>query len=353
MKGSMSNYLNLEVISAKRETEDTISLILKEKSGKEVSFTPGQFLTFIFDYEGGEVRRGYSICTSPNQLPEMGVAIKRVGEGFTSDYLFDKLKEGEVFQSVPPLGNFTIETDPNTKREMVLFGAGSGITPLMSMLKAVLENEPESKVTLIYGNRNEDSIIFRDELNELEEKYGNRFKVYYTLSRPSDEWKGHTGRITIDKTRQLYKDISPSEDAHYYLCGPEGMMLNVIDALKENGVAKDHIHREIYSTTVVDDEDVDDETYEVTIIFGDKKKKVTVPPDKSILECALDEGFDLPNSCQFGICGTCRAKLLSGKLKLVDQTALSEEELEQGYCLTCVGHPASDNVVILYEDQFI
>jgi ring-1,2-phenylacetyl-CoA epoxidase subunit PaaE len=189
--------------------------------------------------------------------------------------------------------------------------------------------------------------------DELEKKYTDNFCVQHILSQPEKNWKGTKGRITKELTAEILKEnFSHSKDiSDFYLCGPSEMMKNIIETLKESGIEKNRIHREIYTTTVVDqDEEVEDIPREVTIIFKDEEHKLTINPGKSILHTALDAGLDLPNSCQYGNCSTCRAKLLSGQLKLIDQTALSDEELEKGYCLTCVGYPVSDNVVILYED---
>jgi ring-1,2-phenylacetyl-CoA epoxidase subunit PaaE len=350
-----SNYLNLNVEAIKQETEDTVSLLLKEKDDRDMSFFPGQFLTFIFNSNGEEVRRGYSIASSPDELPFLRVAIKKVKGGYATHHLLDSIHKNQRIKSLPPMGAFTIKPAPNIEREIVMFGAGSGLTPLISMIYSVLQNEPKSKIDLIYGNRNEDSIIFKDELEGLVKKYPDRFNLIYSLSLPSDNWNGLKGRITKEKTLDIISDlkIDSPEKIDYYLCGPEGMRNNVIEALTELNVGHDKIHKENFTIKIIeDDEEIEEIPREVTLIIHGERKRFVVDPGESIMEKGLTLGIDIPNSCQYGNCTTCKAKLLSGKLKLVDQTGLTEEEIQQGYCLTCIGYPASDNIVILYEDEF-
>lgn len=347
--------MNLVVDEIHHETEDTLNILLHEKDNRDLSFIPGQFLTFIFDADGKETRRGYSIWTSPDELPQVGVAIKKFKDGVSTKYLLERLKVGDVIQSLPPLGNFTVEPNKNKDRNLVMFGAGSGITPLMSHLQSVLKYEQMSKVLLLYGNRDEDSIIFKDRLEELQNEYPERLKIVHSLSRPSEDWDGPKGRIDRDKVLDLFKNYPEciNKKTEYYLCGPEEMMQIIMDLLKENNVERKRIHREIYTTKILDETDeIEEKDREVTLILKGERHRLLVPPGEPILQVGLEQGLEIPNSCQFGNCTTCKAKLLSGKLKLVEQTALSEEELEQGYCLTCVGFPASDNVVVMYEEEF-
>lgn len=349
----MPNNLQLEITGINKEYKDTLCLTLREKDDRIKEFLPGQFLTLIFNINGEEVRRGFSISSSPNELPNIELAIKKIDEGVTSKYLYEELELGDVIESLPPLGNFTVQTQPNEKRYFVMIGAGSGITPLYSMIKTILSDEPDSKIKLLYGNRYEDAIIYKKELDVLAEHFRGKIKVDYYLSQPNKNWSGLTGRIEKEHILELLENENIKSNANFYLCGPEGMMKTAIDTLKENGVVRKRIHREIYHTSVIDQgEEIEEKVRDVTIILNGDKHIVTVPPDVSIMQAAFEAGLEIPNSCQYGNCGTCKAKHLSGKLKLVDQTALTEEEIEHGYCLTCVGYPASDNVVILYENQF-
>lgn len=351
----MSNYLNLVVDEIIEETHDTVSILLHERDDRDLSFIPGQFLTFIFDADGKETRRGYSIWTTPDELPQVGVAIKKFKDGVATKYLLENLKVGDVIKSLPPLGNFIVEPKKENERTLIMFGAGSGITPLMSHLQSVLKYEDKSKVFLFYGNHDEQSIIFKEKLNELQQKFPDRLFVEHNLSEPSENWEGLKGRIDRDRAIELIEkyDDHINENSECYLCGPEGMMQTVLDLMKERGVERKRIHREIYTTKILDEfDEVEEKVREVTIILHGDRYKVNVHPGETIQEKALELGLEIPNSCQFGNCGTCKAKLLSGKLQLIEQSALSEEDIKNGYCLTCVGRPASDNVVIMYESEF-
>lgn len=351
----MGSFLNLEIKDIIKETSDTISLILQNKNGNEISFRPGQFLTFLFNNDGKEVRRVFSISSTPDDLPLLRVTIKIIHKDSPSSHWINKIKIGQTIKSLPPLGNFNVVPSAESEREFILFGAGSGITPLIPMIKSILKHEIKSKIVLYYGNRNEDSIIFKNEIDDLTKIYPLRFRVIHLLSNPSPEWKGLKGRITHPLVIELLSSILfvDTQNADYYLCGPEGMMQNVIQALDELKIDHKKIHRENFVVKILDDNDeIEQIEREVTIFIKGYKHTVMVQPGESILQKALQLGLDLPNSCQHGECGTCRARLLSGKLRLVSQTALSEEEINDGYCLTCVGYPANENVVILYEDPF-
>lgn len=351
----MDSIINLQITEINKEYDDTICLTVRELDNKITNFHPGQFITLLIDDNGEEVRRGFSIASSPDELPDIMLAIKKVDDGIISNYLYDQIETGDILKAIPPMGNFIVDPDPTRTWHLVMFGAGSGITPLFSQLKAILKNEPNSKVTLHYGSRNESSIIYRKEIDDLQLLYKDRFIVHHYLSKPDEGWNGLKGRIDTKKVEAYlnkeYDSIGAKVD--YFLCGPDAMMSDVTKVLEERGVSGSKIHREIYHTTVVDeDEEIDLLPREVTIIFRGEEHKFLIEPEKSILQTALDAGLELPNSCQFGSCASCKAKLLAGQLQLIDQTALSEEELEHGYCLTCVGHPVTEGVIILYEDQF-
>ncbi len=348
----MDIYIDLQVEKIKHYGVNSSFLLLKDIKNKVPVFLPGQFLTFIIELEGKEVRRAYSICSAPYELPYLGIAVKRAEEGFSSEYFVNDIKEGDTLKAIAPLGNFTIKTAGGNQRNMFLFASGSGITPLMSMLKSVLAEENKSSVTLFYGSRFEDSIILKDELDLLEEKYKSRLKIFYAVSRPTEKCNGIRGRLSKDSILNIIKsnNFLFDDKSEFYMCGPSGMMEDVVDALNILGINEKDIKRESYTPTVnqteVREKFVD--RY-VTINFQGEKHKLLVPAGKSILETALEEGIDLPHSCKSGYCSTCRASLLSGNISLVNQVALSDEEINDGNCLTCVGFPLSDNVIIDYD----
>jgi ring-1,2-phenylacetyl-CoA epoxidase subunit PaaE len=351
----MNQVSRLKVKSTWKETPDTTGVLLEIVEGDVSDFKPGQFVTLIFDIEGKEIRRGYSIFTDPKDLPEIGLAIKKVEDGTASSYISEIIEEGLEIEAIGPAGTFNVNASPEKERDIVMFGAGSGITPLFSMLTSVLENEQNSRVILFYGNRNEKEIIFKERLESLEEKYRDRFTLFHTLTKPSENWIGPVGRICSEKMNLFFNKIKfqPSDSTEFYLCGPEDMMKDITDYLRGSGISREKIFMEHYKISILDEsfEEVS-APREVTIIKGKEKHRVTVEPGDTILQTALDNNIELPNSCQYGSCGSCKAKIISGKIKLVEQVALSEEELEEGYCLTCVGYPVSESVVVYYDESF-
>ena len=351
----MSNFLELVVDSIEYESNDILLIKLHEKNNRDMSFKAGQFVTVAFDADGEEVRRGYSIWTIPEELPQIGLAIKKFKDGVSTQYLLEGLKEGDIIKSLPPLGVFTIDPKPEDKRTIFMFGAGSGITPLFSQLQSTLIHENQSKIVLFYGSHDEESIIFKNRLDKLVEQYPARLEVVHCLSQPAEDWKGEKGRITKEKAAILLEERNDlvDDNSEYFLCGPEDMMKSITELLKERDVKRSKIHREIYHTQILDEfDEIEEIERNVTLIFRGTRYIIKVHPGESILEKALDMGIDLPNSCQFGNCGTCKAKLLSGKLKLIEQSVLSQDDIKHGFCLTCVGFPASDDVVIEYEEEF-
>jgi ring-1,2-phenylacetyl-CoA epoxidase subunit PaaE len=279
--------------------------------------------------------------------------VKRMVNGKISNYLADNLKKGDTVEVMHPMGTFTIETDYHKKRNIVLIGAGSGITPLISILKSVLTNEPLSDVYLIYGNRNEASIIFKEELNKLKKQHGDRLNIVHVLSQPLSKMTIHTGRLNRSELIKLLETFPKIEyaSAEYFLCGPEGMMDEARKALEMMKVSSDKIHKESFvsgtqatSGEVVESNEI--KTQDVTIVYQGTEYRITVPPAKSILQTALDQNIDLPHSCQSGMCTACMGKCVSGKVKMDESDGLSDKEIQQGYVLICVGHPVTPGVVI-------
>lgn len=347
----MSQYLNLKVKEVVRETEEAVSLVFEK--GK-FNYKPGQFLTLLFTINGEKVRRSYSLCTAPGVDDCPAVTVKKVTGGKVSNYIAEKVRPGDTVEVMVPAGTFTTEVNKRNKRIVVLIGAGSGITPLMGIGKAVLTGEPDSVVYLVYGNRNESTIIFRKGIEELEGKYKSRFKAVHILSQPSTSWASHKGRLSQSEVIKMLEDL-PRFDftkAEYFVCGPEGMMEEAQNALQILKVPKEKVKKESFvsssgagsSGAVV--EAVASSTQDVTVIYQGTEYKFTVPPQKSILEAALDLDIDLPFSCQSGMCTACMGKCTSGKIHLENPDGLSDKEIEQGYVLTCVGHPVSGDVVI-------
>jgi ring-1,2-phenylacetyl-CoA epoxidase subunit PaaE len=362
----MSSYLTLTVVALTQETPDTITIHLERPDHQPVASKPGQYLTLLVpcDPTGKRPeRRAYSLSSTPAEAPRLSVTVKRVVGGLVSNYLLDNVQVGQQYEVLPPLGNFVVQPSPKAARSLVLIGAGSGITPLMSMLKAVLREEPQSHVLLIYGNRNEESVIFKQQLDELEAGSRGRLQVEHVYSQPlrAAGPHQHTGRVNRTTLLRILEQRHqfPAPQAEYYICGPEGLMTESQAALELLNVPSSRIRRESFVAAADSAEAGDSHgdvlatsndgpvtSRSVTLHYEGSEYIVNVPVGKTILDAALDEDIDLPYSCQAGLCTACRGKCLSGKVHLDEREGLSDAELAKGYVLTCVAHPLTADVVI-------
>ncbi|MEZ4688289.1 MAG: ferredoxin--NADP reductase [Bacteroidia bacterium] len=355
----------LSVLNIIDETPDAYTLVFpKPREARFAHYKPGQYLTLKVKVNGEDLRRAFSLSSSPTVDEHLSVTIKRVEGGRASNWLRDNLHVGDVIEVLPPLGNFFAEIDPNNSKNYVLIGAGSGITPLMSIAKTVLAEEPDSVVTLWYGNRDEESIIFKKQLSALRVRYGDRLRGNHILTRPSEAWEGARGRMDKSMIYELLSKLF-MEDEHkkvYYLCGPNGLMDAAEAALEKHAVNFHDVHREYYSAPAPTEEeaaaslgeDEDDGTIEgyelksqrVTLRLNGKEHVLNVASDKHILDAAIAADLDPPFACQSGICTTCRAYLHKGVVAMDESEGLSEEELRQGFVLTCQSHPLTEDVVV-------
>lgn len=356
----MANRYFLKVKDVDRETDDAVTISFWHPINEEIRYQPGQFLTFLLNINGQKVRRSYSMASSPHVDVSLSVSVKRVPGGLASNYLFERIKPGDILETLEPMGTFVPKLDPQSRRTIVLIGAGSGITPLFSMAKSALHVEPNSRIWLIYGNRNQESIIYKAHLDAMEQAYGkSRFQVTHVLSQPSAGWTGVEGRLNQHTLTRLFDQLPKAElqNASVYLCGPDGMMAEARSALSLVGVSTERVHKESYATAPVAAGEVVEEPVtaaesgspEVTVLYEGSEYKFAVAPHQTILEAALDLDIDLPYSCQAGMCTACLGKCISGKVKLDEEDGLSESELKAGYVLTCVAHPVGRDVVIEIE----
>jgi len=355
----MSKYYFLKVKEIEKETEDASTIHFWHPLNEVVAYRPGQFITLLLPDGDKKVRRSYSMSSSPYTDVSLAITIKRVPGGFASNYLLDTIKVDDVLEAMEPMGVFFPKQEDDQTRQVVFIGAGSGITPLFSIAKSILMVEQESEVVLIYGSRTESSIIFKDKIKALREKYKDRFKVVYTLSQADDNWEGERGRLNkshILKIMEGLPDLKVSE-AEFFLCGPEDMMEEANRALAIRGVALKKIRQESFLTATASKpgevtlEETDDspKTHEITLFYEGTEYKVPVKPFETVLEAAMNMDIDLPYSCQAGMCTACMGRCVSGKVTLDEEDALSEAELKEGFILTCVAHPMSDDVVIEVE----
>ncbi|MGB0523208.1 MAG: FAD-binding oxidoreductase [Flammeovirgaceae bacterium] len=346
----MSDYYTLKIKDVIKETDDAVTIQFKQPLFKKVKYLPGQFLTVIIPINGEKLRRSYSMSSAPNLDSHLAVTVKRVEGGIVSNYLNEQVKKGDSMEIMKPMGNFTLEPNKKGQRHVILFGGGSGITPLMSILKSALYFEPKTTVSLVYANHDENCIIFKQELEALKNKFGERLNVIHVLSQPKQMWNGHTGRMDEAMVMNIH-NLLPKVDApaEYYICGPEGMMDIVQEALSNLKIKDSAIHTESFVSSSNGESDVDTsafQTHTVTIHLHGDEHKVIVPPDKTILDAGLDAGLDMPFSCQSGLCTACMGKCVSGEVKMTEEDTLSPDEVAEGYRLLCVGHPASEDVII-------
>lgn len=347
-----------------RETAETLAITFEvpQELKNHFAYKHGQYITVKVPVEGNDNRRAYSISSSPHTDDNLTIAVKKVDDGKVSTYINEKLQVGDSLEVMPPLGNFTVELAPDKRRQFFLIGAGSGITPLMSIMKTILAIEPLSKVFLLYQNREEESIIFYRQLSELEQKFPERLKIIHILSKPSTNWTGETGRIDSSYIQNIISKNAGDEifESKFFICGPDGIMESSDLALKSLKIASHQIHKEIFTLVAPKLADENDNILidasddiiarNVKIILYNEEIEFLVEPDETILTAAQREGQDPPFSCQIGACSTCRAKLVSGKVAMDERDSLTDEEIEEGYVLTCQAHPLTDDVVIDYDD---
>jgi len=349
-------YYDLKVKEIVQETKDAVSIVFEQPADGKIDYKSGQFLTLLAQVKGKEVRRAYSLCSSPFVDADLAVSVKRVDDGLMSNWLPDNLKPGQTIKVMEPMGQFTTEFKKENKRHLIMFAGGSGITPMMSIIKSTLNQEPDSICSLIYCNRDIDSIIFKITLEHMQTEFEGRLHVVHVLDNAPMNWQGLSGLLNPEMLKRLFERVPDwgIDKTTYLMCGPEGMMKNVESLLAQGNIAKEKIFKESFVTGVIDKEKKAAEptpagalkAHEVTIRYDGQEYKIMVEPNRAILETALDAGIDLPYSCQSGLCTACRGKAISGKVKLDEEEGLSQSERAEGYVLTCVGHPLTDDVVI-------
>ncbi len=358
---AMIHFHSLRIKKVEKETEDCVSIEfdVPAELKETFQFKQGQNLTIKKTLNGEELRRNYSICTSPfdNKLK---VAVKKVEGGMFSTYANEELKAGDVLDVLPPTGKFHTELDPSKKKRYVAFAAGSGITPLLSIIKTTLLTEPLSEFTLVYGNRTKNSIIFKEELEAIKDKFIHRFRVYHILSREKTDAAINYGRIDTDKLDLLFSkviDINKCDD--FFLCGPEEMIFCIKGYLAGKGAADNKVHFELFTVPGQKQSTVNRQPS--TADDSGPKAKVSVKLDgvlfdfdlalegQSILDAALKQGADLPYACKGGVCTTCKAKLMQGEVTMDVNWGLEPDEIEAGYILTCQAHPKTEKVVVDFD----
>ncbi len=354
----MSKFNSLKVKDIRRETADAVSVAFEIPAIHQIAyqFKQGQYITLKLTVNGEELRRSYSICTSPHSETELRVAIKEVNGGKVSTHINRSLKVGDTLDVMTPMGNFYTPLNGGLKKNYVLFAGGSGITPMMSILKSTLYVEKQSTITLFYANKNEESTIFKKELDEITSKHPN-LKLVYVFDQPQTKISDlQTGIVTPEKALALVENFGGANADEYFICGPGPMMENVKVSLEKLKIAKEKIHIEYFSAVVDAVAKAETKatgaavTSKITIIqYGIETELQLNTNAESILDAAIEAGVDAPFSCKGAVCCTCRAKIIEGQVKMDANFALTDAEVEQGYVLTCQAHPLTEKVVVDFD----
>ncbi len=350
----MPRFKKLAVQEIKQETNKAVSIVfnIPDDLTKEFEFIAGQYITIRATIEDKEIRRSYSICSSP-ESKELRVLVKKVEHGIFSNYATQKLKEGETLEVSPPEGKFILQTATSHQKNYGAFAAGSGITPVMSIIKSVLLKEIHSTFVLVYGNRTVEDTIFKSEIDDLQTQYPERFFVKYVFSKKIID-NSLLGRIDKSIVNLILKNqFKNTSFDSFYLCGPEPMIEVVTDTLKDNGILASKIHFElftsIYTSGAITAKNLDGNT-QITVVLDDEETTFEMSKKQLILTAALDEDLDAPYSCQGGICSSCIAKVTEGNAIMDKNSILTDEELNDGLILTCQAHPTTEKITIDFDD---
>ena len=358
----MSTFHPLTIAQVRQETRDTIvaTLAVPPALRERFAFTQGQHLTLRAKVNGEDLRRSYSICSAVGD-PQLRIAIKRTTGGQFSTWANDTLKPGVGIEVMPPMGHFNLPLDPAQRRRYLAFASGSGITPMLSILKTTLQTEPLSSFTLVYGNRSSAAVIFREELAELKDSYGERLNLVYVMSREQQDIALFNGRITREKCDALFASwIRVADHDAAFICGPESMMHDVSEALRAQGMAKEAIKVELFAASIPKKKahtaaaqagSVALESEIVVIADGSQRSFQMTRDTASVLDAALQQGIDMRYSCKGGVCATCRCKVLEGKVEMDANYALEDYEIARGFVLSCQAFPITERVVLDFDQD--
>ncbi|PWJ21923.1 2Fe-2S iron-sulfur cluster-binding protein [Jannaschia seohaensis] len=341
----------LTVAAVERLTRDAVAVIFEDAPGFD--FVQGQYLTLRRDFDGTEIRRSYSICAAPGE--PLRVGIKRVEGGAFSTWA-QNLAPGDTVEAMPPMGRFHSAIAPDAERHYLLVAAGSGITPILSIARTVLEREPRSRVTLLYANRAVNTIMFQTELDDLKSRFLARLAIVHILKQDAQDIPLFTGRIDAAKLDALFDSwvqVDTVDEA--FICGPEGLMETVRERLGAHGLPKDRIHVELFAAAQPGRlpqrprDAAEAKPTVATIRIDGAAHEITMERDQSLLDAALENAIDAPYACRAGVCSTCMCRVVEGEVEMVQNHALEDYEVERGYVLGCQSYPVSARVVIEYD----
>lgn len=346
----------LQVNRVTRETEDAVSILfdVPHELRNIFNFQAGQHITLTHPELGESVKRSYSLCSAPYEGTLM-IATRRVPNGIFSNYLNDQLKSGDKLQIEAPDGRFCVSTEANTSKEYVFFASGSGITPILSLMKQILYEEKHSQILLFYGNRKSESIMFLEDLMALKNTYSQRISLHFLLSREELEEDLFNGRINADKLEVFAKLLfNPVEVDGFFLCGPETMLMELREKLIHLGVPTQKIHLELFGVQITRPapklEGHDGEVSRIRLTLDGRTMEYNLPfGSETLLDSALKNGARLPYACKGGVCCTCKAKLLSGEVEMLRNYGLEPDEIEKGYILSCQSYPKSEKIELSFD----
>ncbi len=353
--------LQVEDIKKKTRSAVEVRFAIPEDKQSLFAFQAGQYLTLESTIGGNSVRRSYSLCRAPEEK-SWSVAIKKIDEGLFSTFANDELKVGDTLLVMPPQGNFQIREECKSGKHFVFFASGSGITPIFAMIRHILFSHPGVTLTLFYGNKNVESVMFREELEDLKNRYLDRLGIHHFFSREKVGVPILFGRLNAEKCRELSGLLfQPDQTDGYYLCGPESMVFDLQQSLLDLGVAPEKIHFELFntqgltqmrkSTEGISGEEAGQQCEVQIQLDGDIIEFSLAYGGDNLLDAAIDHGADLPYSCKGGVCSTCKAKVVSGKVSMDLNYALEPEEVEAGYVLMCQAHPRSEQIFIDFDQK--
>ncbi|MDS1141930.1 1,2-phenylacetyl-CoA epoxidase subunit PaaE [Pusillimonas sp. SM2304] len=359
----MNQFYSLKVASVAKNTRDAV-VVTFDVPGElhdKFSFRPGQYLTLRTQLDGNELRRSYSICAAPGDR-QLRVAIKRLNDGEFSSWANEHLASGQQLDVMPPDGHFTVDFVPGQARNYVAFAVGSGITPILSLVKTALETEPVSTFTLFFGNRASSAVLFREEIEDLKNRYMQRFSLVYVMSREHQDIDLFNGRLDGPKAAQLLTLwMDPSRIDYAFVCGPQDMTESVTQALRNKGLDKSQIKFELFGspkgpralrTGQEARKAPGKDLCEVTVVQDGLTRTLTIEKNKdSVLDSALAQGIELPYSCKGGVCSTCRCKVIEGEVDMDANFALEDYEVARGFVLCCQSFPVTDKLVIDFDQE--
>lgn len=359
----MNKFYPLKVASVARNTRDAVVVTFDVPNDlhDKFAFRPGQYLTLRTQMEGEELRRSYSICAAPGDR-QLRVAIKRLNDGAFSSWANEHLAGGQLLDVMPPDGHFTLDFSAEHARNYVAFAVGSGITPILSLIKTALETEPDSSFTLFFGNRASSAVLFREEIEDLKSRYMQRFSLVYVMSREHQDIDLFNGRLDGPKVEQLLTLwLDPSSIDYAFVCGPQDMTESVTQALQAKGVDKSRIKFELFGSpsgaralrTGHDARKAPGkEQCQVTIVYEGITRTLTIAKNKdSVLDSALAQGIELPYSCKGGVCSSCRCKVIEGEVDMDANFALEDYEVAHGFVLSCQSFPVTDTLRIDFDQE--